>query len=89
MPQDQPGHGSASWISFAIVSLGIVLHMVLISWAGFVLASTMLYLLIARGFDSRRPTRDLLIGLVLALAAYFLFTMALGLRLPPFPIGGI
>ena len=87
VPLDQAGHDAPDWMAFAIISVGIVLHMVLIGWAGFIVASTLLFLLIARGFGSKRAVRDLLIGLVLALAAYFLFTMALGLRLPAGPFG--
>ena len=84
---DQPGHGAPDWMAPAIISGGIVLHMVLIGWAGFIVASTLMFLLIARGFGSKRSVRDLVVGLVLAVAAYFVFTKALGLRLPPGPFG--
>lgn len=87
VPLDQTGHEAPDWIAAAIISVGIVLHMVLIGWAGFIIASTLMYLLIARGFGSQRAVRDLAVGLALAVAAYFLFTMALGLRLPPGPFG--
>ena len=89
VPLDQPGHDAPDWMAWAIISGGIVLHMVLIGWAGFVIASTLMYALIARGFSSKRPVRDAAVGLALAVAAYFLFTRALGLRLPPgFLAGG-
>jgi putative tricarboxylic transport membrane protein len=89
VPLDQPGHDAPNWMAWAIISGGIVLHMVLIGWAGFVIASTLMYALIARGFSSKRPVRDAAVGLALAVAAYFLFTRALGLRLPPgFLAGG-
>lgn len=87
VPLDQSGHEAPVWMAFAIISVGIVLHMVLIGWAGFIIASTLLFLLIARGFGSRRAVRDAAVGLALAVAAYFLFTRALGLRLPPGPFG--
>jgi putative tricarboxylic transport membrane protein len=87
VPLDEGGHDAPDWMAWAIISVGIVLHMVLIGWAGFIIASTLMFVLIARGFGSRRAVRDLLIGLALAVAAYFLFTRALGLRLPPGPFG--
>ena len=87
VPLDQPGHDAPDWMAWAIISGGIVLHMVLIGWAGFIIASTLMYVLIARGFGSTRAVRDAAVGLALAVAAYFLFTRALGLRLPPGPFG--
>ncbi len=87
VPLDQPGHDAPDWMAWAIISGSIVLHMVLIGWAGFIIASTLMYVLIARGFGSSRAVRDLVIGAALAVAAYFLFTRALGLRLPPGPFG--
>ncbi len=87
VPLDQPGHDAPDWMAWAIISGGIVLHMVLIGWAGFIIASTLMFVLIARGFGSKGSVRDLAVGLALAVAAYFLFTRALGLRLPPGPFG--
>ncbi len=87
VPLDQPGHDAPDWMAFAIIGGGIVLHMVLIAWAGFIIASTLMFLLIALGFGSRRTVRDLAVGLAISVAAYFLFTRALGLRLPPGPFG--
>ena len=87
VPLDQPGHDAPDWIAPAIISIGIVLHMVLIGWAGFIIASTLMFVLIARGFGSKRAVRDFAVGLALVVAAYFLFTRALGLRLPPGPFG--
>ena len=87
VPLDEGGHDAPDWMAWAIISIGIVLHMVLIGWAGFIIASTLMFLLIARGFGSQRTVRDLAVGLALAVAAYFLFTRALGLRLPPGPFG--
>ena len=58
VPLDQEGHDAPDWPAFAIISAGIVLHMAIIGWAGFIIASTLLFVLIARGFGSRRPARD-------------------------------
>lgn len=88
VPGDEDGHAPPDWMAFALISAGIVLHMVLIGWAGFILASTLLFVLIARGFGSTRPVRDLGIAVVLSTIVFFLFTQALGLSLPAGPFGG-
>jgi putative tricarboxylic transport membrane protein len=85
VPLDQPGHDAPDWTAFGIVSAGIVLHMIVIGYAGFVLAGALLFALVARGFGSRRPERDAVIALVLATVVYLIFTRALGLKLPAAP----
>jgi putative tricarboxylic transport membrane protein len=85
VPLDQEGHDSPDWVSFLVISAGIVLHMVLVGWAGFIIASTLLFVLIARGFNSQRPVRDLLLGVALAGFAFAVFTLGLGLKLPAGP----
>jgi putative tricarboxylic transport membrane protein len=90
VPLDQEGHDAPDWIAFAIISAGIILHMVLIGWAGFIIASALLFVFIARGFGSRKLVRDLGIAVVLATVVFFIFTMGLGLNLPagPFALFG-
>jgi putative tricarboxylic transport membrane protein len=56
--------------------------MVLIGWAGFVIAGTVLFACVARGFGSRRPARDVAIGLILTLGIYFFFVKLLNVNLP-------
>jgi putative tricarboxylic transport membrane protein len=82
VPADQEQHQTPDWAAFAILSAGVILHMVSIGWAGFILASTFLFTLIARSFGSRRLWRDIAVGALLSAAAFFLFTRALGLTLP-------
>src|SRR5262245_16003034 len=77
------------WSAFMWVSAGVIAHMASIRWIGFVLASTLLFTCVARGFGSRLLLRDGLIGFALAVAAYLVFTQALGLALPSgLPRGG-
>ena len=85
MPIDD-NHAMPDWIAFAIISAGIVVQMAIIGIAGFIIASAILFVLIARGYGSRRLLRDTLIALVLATAVYLLFTKALGLNLPAGPL---
>lgn len=87
VPLDE-AHETPDWPAFIILGAAILLHMAAIAWAGFVLASTFLFALIARAFGSRRVLRDILAGLVLSLLAYLLFTRGLGLNLPSGLLGG-
>jgi putative tricarboxylic transport membrane protein len=82
MPSGQAQHDRPDWNAFALVSAGIVLHMILIGRAGFTVASTVLFALVARGFGSRKILRDVALGAALATAAFLVFTLALGLSLP-------
>ena len=88
VPADD-NHDAPDWVAFAILSAGVILHMASIGWAGFVLASTFLFSLIARGFGSRRLFRDIVVGLLLSTAAFFIFTRGLGLNLPSGLLGGL
>jgi putative tricarboxylic transport membrane protein len=85
VPLDQEGHDAPDWMAFVIISAGVILHMVLIGWAGFIIASTLLFVFIARGFGSRRLARDLGIAVALSVVVFFLFTQGLGLNLPAGP----
>jgi putative tricarboxylic transport membrane protein len=67
---------------FLWVSAGLFAHMLLIGWAGFVVAGTVLFTGVARGFGSRRIARDLAIGLVLTLGIYLFFVKLLNVGLP-------
>lgn len=88
VPLDQEGHDTPDWLAFAVISAGIVLHMIVIGWAGFILAALLLFVMVARGFGSRRPVRDVVIAVVLAALVFALFTYGLGLNLPKGPFGG-
>ena len=65
------------WVSGAILAYGL-----LVEKAGFVLASTLLFAMVARGFGSRRLLRDLLAGLIVAGLVYLLFAAGLNINLP-------
>ena len=88
VPLDQEGHDAPDWIASGIISAGIILHMVIIGWAGFIIASTLLFVMVARGYGSRRPVRDAVIAILLSVVVFFVFTLALGLSLPKGPFGG-
>jgi putative tricarboxylic transport membrane protein len=64
------------------LSLAFASTLALFEPAGFVAAASLQFWLVARGFGSRRPVRDLMVAMLLAAAVYFGFTRGLGLTLP-------
>ena len=63
------------------VAAGLVLNVALIGSAGFTVASTILFVCVARGFGSKNTLRDALIGAAFALIAYFGFATTLGINI--------
>jgi putative tricarboxylic transport membrane protein len=62
---------------------GLVLNVLLITSAGFTIASVILFVCVARGFGSKAIIRDALIGAVFALVAYIGFAKTLGINIGP------
>jgi putative tricarboxylic transport membrane protein len=77
------------WASFAWVTGGIIAYGLLVERAGFILASTLLFVMVARGFTSRRWLLNTFSGVVLAAAVYAIFNYGLGLTLPAGILKGI
>lgn len=69
------------WGSLAYVMGGLILNAGLIEHIGFILASTLMFVLVARGFESRSPLRDGAIGFALALVSYVGFDRILGYKI--------
>ena len=67
---------------FLWVSAGLFAHMLLIAWAGFVIAGTVLFACVARGFGSTRWLRNGAIGLALSVAIFLFFVRLLNVSLP-------
>ena len=59
----------------------LLANLLLIDWLGFVFAATAQFVLVAAGFGSRRPGRDLLIGLAVTLSAFLAFDKLLGVNI--------
>ncbi|AZD28936.1 tripartite tricarboxylate transporter TctB family protein [Pseudomonas chlororaphis] len=77
--QAQPGGRlGAAWVTAGLVAIAVLINLI-----GFVLAAGLLFACSARGFGSRRPLRDLAIGIALTLPIYWLFNAGLGVALPP------
>lgn len=70
------------WAAFIWITAGLITYGLLIERLGFVLTSTILFVMVARGFASRRWVLNAAVGLVLAAAVFALFNYGLGLTLP-------
>lgn len=83
-PDDPAERGEHAFhaAGFGWISAGLFAHMVLIGWAGFVIAGVVLFTCVARGFGSVRIARDLGLGLALSLAVYLFFVKLLNVALP-------
>jgi putative tricarboxylic transport membrane protein len=70
------------WPAVALVSAGLVAQLLLLETVGWILATTLLFIAVARAFGSRRPVLDAVLGVVLASVAFGVFNYGLGLSLP-------
>jgi putative tricarboxylic transport membrane protein len=68
--------------AFAWITAGLLAHMALVQWAGFVIAGALLFACVARGFGSGRVLRDAAVGFALALGVFLFFVQVLSVSLP-------
>ena len=68
-------------VPLAWVGGGLIMNMLLIQTIGFILSSTVMYVMVARGFGAKRLWFAAIVGFLLALVAYFGFAQLLGLRM--------
>ena len=65
----------------AWVGGGLIVNLLLIDGAGFIIASTLMFTMVARGFGSKQWPRDLAIGFAIAFIAYVGFDRLLGYKI--------
>jgi putative tricarboxylic transport membrane protein len=70
------------WAPVGLISLGIVILIVALEFAGWIVAATALFVVVARAFKSPRLIYDLMVGLALSTLAFVVFSYGLGLNLP-------
>jgi putative tricarboxylic transport membrane protein len=75
----------ANWKAFAAVSASFVLHSQLISRAGWPIAAVALFGGSALGLGAKRPVRVLGISVAVAVVAFVIFRILLGVYLPAGP----
>ncbi|MBB5778329.1 tripartite tricarboxylate transporter TctB family protein [Nonomuraea jabiensis] len=85
VPEDGGGEAAEKphWPSVLLLIGSLAAYALLLVPAGYWQATTAFFVAVARVLGSRRLVRDLLVGLALALATYFLFDRLLGITLPP------
>ena len=78
---DAEEHGAIDMRGAAWLVLGLLLNVGLIEYAGFIIASTLMFVCTARAFGSQSLPRDAAIGFALALVAYVGFDRLLGYKI--------
>jgi putative tricarboxylic transport membrane protein len=69
------------WHALGWILAGLLLNVALIKLLGFIIASTLLFCCVARGFGSTKPARDALVAIVFAAITYFGFARVLGINI--------
>jgi putative tricarboxylic transport membrane protein len=70
------------WLAVLLVSAGLIAQMLLLEWVGWIVAATILFVLTARAFMSRRLVADAALGVGLAALTFVVFSYGLDLSLP-------
>ena len=65
-----------------LVAVGLIVQMLLLETLGWIPASTILFMVVARAFGSRKIVKDAILGLALTAASFGLFNYGLDLNLP-------
>ena len=82
-------HLPMDWAAFAWLGGGILAYGFLVERAGFLIASTLLFIAVARGFASRRWVLNAIVGAAVAGFIFAVFNYGLGLQLPPGVLRGV
>ena len=70
------------WAALGWLALAGLLFLALVGRAGFIVAASLQFWLVARAFSAGRPLRDGAVAVLLAAAVYAAFSRGLGLALP-------
>ena len=76
------GGWELDWFAVALVSAGLIIEMLLVEWVGWIIAATLLFVLTARAFMSRKLIIDLVLGAAIAALTFVVFSYGLDLDLP-------
>jgi len=79
--EDEEAGGPTDWRALGWVGIGLLVNVALIGILGFILASTLLFASIARGFGSRKPLRDVGVAFVFSAVCYLGFAKVLGINM--------
>jgi putative tricarboxylic transport membrane protein len=70
------------WIAVALVSAGLLIQIFLLETLGWIPATALLFIAVARALGSRRLLTDAVLGVALTAASFVVFNYGLGLNLP-------
>ena len=70
------------WLAVALGSAGLLMQMFLVEPLGWIIATTLLFVMTTFAFRERRVLISIAIGLVLSCLTYWVFNYGLGLSLP-------
>jgi putative tricarboxylic transport membrane protein len=87
-PDAAPAARRHKWRALALIGVGVLADLLLVERAGFLIASALLFWLVARAFDERHPLRDAACAVAVSTGAYFLFADVLQLPLPAGVLAG-
>ena len=71
------------WRTTGLTMVALVGYALTLGPLGYVLATTWFIPIVARILGSRRPIRDVVVGVAIGIVVYLAFTQFLGVRLPP------
>lgn len=80
--EDEAAANPTHWIAFAWISGAMIVNGLLMVPAGFIIAGTIMFVMAARGFNSKRWLFNALTGAMIAAVTYAFFNYGLGLNLP-------
>lgn len=70
------------WLPFAWVAAALLVQLALLKWLGWIPVATLIFVAVARALGSRSLRKEVLLGLVMAMATFLIFNYVLGLGLP-------
>jgi putative tricarboxylic transport membrane protein len=77
------------WPTVGLTALALVVYAFALGLLGYIVATALFFPAVARILGSRRPARDLLIGIALGTVVFVVFTRLLGVRLPGGVLGSM
>jgi len=80
--ESNTAHAPYDLRAVAIISAALLVQMAVLEFAGWIIATTLLFAAAAYAFGNRKYMRDILIGLALAAATFLIFNYLLDLSLP-------
>ncbi len=80
--EEEAAANPTHWAAFAWISGAMIVNGLLMVPAGFIIAGTIMFVMAARGFNSKRWLFNGLTGAIIAAVTYAFFNYGLGLNLP-------